>query len=168
MSTNSRILSYGDAMLLPRFEPAEIRTDQPTRAARLKWVIVVDARIGIGAAVNAAACVAAAVGHAVDGLLGPAAADADGGHHPGLPWAGCAILAAPDADAVRAVRTRAAAREDLLVVDMPHAAQDTRVYDEYRALLATTPTATLDLLAVAIVGPRNPVDRIVGRLPLLR
>jgi hypothetical protein len=152
---------------LPRFEPDEILTDQPTRAAKLKWVIVVDAAASAGAAINAVACISAAVGHAVTGLLGPAGADASGAQHPGLPWAGCAILAA-DREALIAVRTRAAARPDLLVVDMPAAAQATRVYDDYLAALAQTEPEQLDLLAVAIVGPRNPVDRIAGKLPLHR
>jgi hypothetical protein len=152
---------------LPRFAPEEILTDQPTRAAKLKWVIVVDAAAAPGAAVNAVACVSAAVGEAVAGLLGPAGADASGAAHPGLPWAGCSILAA-DREALLALRARAAARPDLLVVDMPQAAQATRVYDDYLATLAQTAPDALDLLAVAIVGPRNPVDRIAGKLPLYR
>jgi hypothetical protein len=153
--------------ILPRFDPGEILTDQPTRAAKLKWVIVVDAAAGPGATANAVACVSAAVGQAVVGLLGPAGADASGAHHPGLPWAGCSILAA-DQGALLILRTRAAARPDLLVVDMPAAAQATRVYDDYRTTLAATAPDALELLAVAIVGPRNPVDRIAGKLPLYR
>ncbi len=50
---------------------------------------------------------------------------------------------------------------------MPAAAQLTRVYDEYRQTLATTPAEDVEYYAVSIVGPRNRVDKIVGRLPLL-
>ena len=50
---------------------------------------------------------------------------------------------------------------------MDAAAQQTRVYDEYRATVATSAGDALAYYAVSVVGPRNRVDRIVGRLPLL-
>src|SRR4051812_16783636 len=80
--------------LLPAFAPSEIRTDEPTRSARLKWVIVLNSAAPAGQQVNAAACMAAATGSAVVGILGPAGRSADEIELPGLPWAGCSILAA--------------------------------------------------------------------------
>jgi hypothetical protein len=148
------------------FRTDEIDPDAPTRAARLKWVIVVDAALPPGRAANAAVCTAAATSRAVSGLLGADAVDADGVAHPGLPWAGCTVLAA-DAETLRAVRTRASARPDFFVADMPAAAQETRVYAEYLAAVGASPTAGIDYFAVSIVGPRNPVDKLVGRLALL-
>ena len=50
--------------------------------------------------------------------------DADGTAHPGLPWLGCTVLSA-DADTLRAIRGKAAARPDFFVADMPAAAQQT-------------------------------------------
>jgi hypothetical protein len=50
---------------------------------------------------------------------------------------------------------------------MPAAAQSTRVYDEYLSEVAASRSDDLELLAVSIVGPRNRIDRLVGRLPLL-
>ena len=152
---------------LPGFAPDEVLIDQPTRAARLRWVIVVSSEIGTGSAANAVACVAATIGDSVAGIVGPAGTDASGGPHPGLPWAGCTILAA-DAREIAAVRARACGREGLLVVDMPAAAQTTRVYADYLAELATTAEDDLSPYAVGIVGPRNQVDRVVGKLPLYR
>ena len=102
----------------------------------------------------------------MDGLLGPDAVDADGSAHPGLPWAGCSILAATPAE-LAAVRARVGARPDVFVADMPAAAQQTRVYDGYLEQVAGRPSADLELLAVSLVGPRNFVDKVVGRLPLL-
>lgn len=92
--------------------------------------------------------------------------DADGSTHPGLPWAGCAVLAAP-ADRLGAIRAKAAASPGVHVTDMPAAAQATRVYDEYLDAVAAAPGDALGYHAVSIVGPRNRVDKIVGRLPLL-
>lgn len=145
---------------------AEIRSDLSTREARLKWVIVVDAALGPGLIANAVACVAAAVGYATPGLLGRGGPDGSGHHHPGLPWAGCSILAA-DAVTLRRIRDCAVAAQGLLVVDMPHAAQANRIYDDYLAELAQQNATDVAYNAVSIVGPRNAVDKLVGKLPLL-
>lgn len=148
------------------FDPDEIRLDEPTRSARLKWVVVVDESLAAGQAANAVVCVAAATAAGVTGLLGPAATDADGSAHPGLPWAGCTVLAAPRTELSR-IRAKAAGSPGVHVADMPASAQRTRVYAEYLAAVAGRPADDLDYLAVSLVGPRNRVDRVVGRLPLL-
>lgn len=87
------------------FAPEEIDTSMSTRAARLKWVIVVNDSIPAGRAVNAAICAAGATVAGVEGLLGPGAADSSGSWHPGLPWAGCSILVADNAT-LRAIRAK--------------------------------------------------------------
>ncbi|WP_159792898.1 DUF2000 domain-containing protein [Puerhibacterium puerhi] len=148
------------------FEPDEIRTSEPTRSARLKWVVVVDEALPPGRAANAAICVAAATATDVHGLRGPDAVDAEGGVHPGLPWAGCTVLTAPAAQ-LAAIRAKAAASLGVYVADMPAAAQHTRVYDEYLEAVAAAGAADLPAYAVSLVGPRNRVDKIVGRLPLM-
>jgi hypothetical protein len=149
------------------FTAEEIDPRTPTRAARLKWVVVVDAALPPGRAVNAAVCTAAATENAVSGLLGDAAVDADGNTHPGLPWAGCTVLTA-DTATLRAIRTRAAARPDIFVADMAAPAQQTRVYAEYLGAVGETKADDFDYYAVSLVGPRNPIDKIVGRLPLMK
>ena len=148
------------------FAEDEIDQSAPTRAARLKWVVVVNGDLPAGRAANAAICTAAATSKAVAGLLGHDAVDADGNSHPGLPWAGCTVLAA-DADTLRTIRTKAAARADFFVADMPAAAQHTRVYTEFLKTVADTSADGLDYYAVSLVGPRNPMDKLVGKLPLL-
>ncbi|SDH29257.1 Protein of unknown function [Sinosporangium album] len=152
---------------LPTLSPEEIRTDLPTRQAKLKWVIVVDESLSTGLVVNAAVCMAAAVGHAIPGVLGPEGKDASGSVHVGLPWAGCSILAS-DAETIHKLRSKAAEKDGLLVVDMPLPAQTSRVYDEYLGTLAETPADEVVYYAVSIIGPRNKVDKLVGKLPLLR
>lgn len=149
------------------FAPDEVQTAEPTRSARLKWVLVVDGGMPAGRIANAAACVSAATSPAVSGLLGPGAPDADGSHHAGLPWAGCTILSA-DQTKLRQVRDKADRREDVLLVDMPRSAQETRVYDEYLESVASQHGGEIDYIAVGIVGPRKAVDRIIGGLSLLQ
>ena len=146
------------------FAPDEINTAEPTRSARLKWVVVVRDDLAPGLAVNAAVCVAAATGQAVTGLLGPAAVDATGSVHPGLPWAGCSILAA-DAAQLAELRAKAIESDGMYVADMPADAQLTRVYDEY--LAAVKEKSEPEYYAVGLIGPRNRVDRLVKRLALL-
>ncbi|WP_240796193.1 DUF2000 domain-containing protein [Streptomyces sp. RFCAC02] len=148
------------------FAPDEVDFSLSTRQARLKWVVVVDAGLPPGRAVNAAVCAAAPTAAAVAGLLGAGAPDAEGTVHAGLPWLGCSVLAA-DTATLRAVRDRAASRADTFVADVPAAAQSTRVYGDFLAAVGGSRTGDLEYCAVSIVGPRNPVDRIVGRLPLL-
>jgi uncharacterized protein DUF2000 len=148
------------------FAPEEIVTSEPTRAARLKWVLVVDESVPAGRMANAAACIAATTGAMVAGLVARGGPDAAGTEHPGLPWAGCAVLSA-SATELAAVREKAVAADGLLVVDMPAIAQAHRVYDDYLAELAETKPDDLAVCAVSIVGPRSRVDKLVKRLSLL-
>jgi hypothetical protein len=148
------------------FAPEEVQTALSTRAARLKWVIVVEASLAPGRAVNAAVCVAAATAVAVAGLLGPDGKDADGGVHAGLPWAGCSILAAT-AEELSALRNRAEDSDGVFVADMPGLAQQTRVYDEFLTQLQLAADGELHYYALSLVGPRNRIDKLVGKLSLL-
>jgi hypothetical protein len=148
------------------FAPEEIRTDEPTRSARLKWVIVVDEHLPAGRAANAAVCVAAATSTVVSGLIGPEAKDAAGGVHPGLPWAGCTVLGASVAQ-LTAIRAKAADSLGVFVADMPAAGQSTRVYDEYLRQVGETDGGDIEYHALSLVGPRNRIDKLVHRLGLL-
>ncbi|RFA10921.1 hypothetical protein B7R54_18190 [Subtercola boreus] len=185
-------MSTPAATSAPAFESHEITTSESTRSARLKWVIIVDRDLPAGLAVNAAACVAASVGASVGGMLGPSGLDADGAEHPGLPWAGCSILAATPEEllAVRAavLELNAAASDPTAattsattsltadaatapgtvhLTDMPQSAQTNRVYDSYLTELAATSAADLRSGVLSIVGPRKKVDRLTKRLALL-
>lgn len=51
---------------------------------------------------------------------------------------------------------------------MPERAQSSRVYDEYLDRLAGTKHEDLTYRAVSLVGPRNQVSKLVGKLSLLR
>jgi Protein of unknown function (DUF2000) len=148
------------------FRPEEIRTGEPTRSARLKWVVVVDTALPAGRAVNAAVCVASATGAAIPGLLGPDAVDAAGAPHPGLPWTGCTILGATAAQLTE-LRGNAADALGVHVTDMPAPAQATRVYDDYLAQVTATDPAELGYLAVSLIGPCNRIDKLVKKLHLL-
>jgi hypothetical protein len=147
------------------YSPDEMSTGERTGAAKLKWVVIVDEALSPGQAVNAAVCVAAATAPGVPGLLGAGGPDASDYWHPGLPWAGCSILAA-DSGQLTAIRQQAIERQ-VLAADMPASAQATRVYDDYLRELAKTEPGDLAPLAVSLIGPRNQVAKLVRRLELL-
>jgi hypothetical protein len=60
-----------------------------------------------------------------------------------------------------------AAHSDVYVADMPLAAQETRVYDDYLSRLGGLAPDQIVYAAISLVGPRKRVDRIVGGLKLL-
>ena len=148
------------------YQPDEIVTSEPTRAARYKWAIVVDTTVPAGRMANAVACVAAATGALVSGLVAHGGPDSSGHVHPGLPWAGCTILGGSPEE-IAAVRARAITSEGVLVADMPASAQTNRVYDDYLAELAGTKPDDLNVTAFSVIGPRNRVDKMVKKLALL-
>jgi hypothetical protein len=147
------------------YAPDQMRTGERTGAAKLKWVVIVDLSLSPGQAVNAAVCVAAATAPTVPGLLGPGGPDAAELWHPGLPWAGCTVLAATRGQ-LAAIRQQAIDRQ-LLAADMPAAAQATRVYDDYLGQLAKTLPGELAVLAISVIGPRNQVAKLTRHLELL-
>ncbi|GAA3601389.1 hypothetical protein GCM10022419_102040 [Nonomuraea rosea] len=143
----------------------ERRSDLPTKKLAVKWAIVIDRDLPRGLQANAAACLAASVGASVPAIVGSGGADAAGRTHSGLPWTGCAVLGAPAAILQR-IRNDAAAEPGLVVADMANIAQRADVYDEYLAELARTEEPSY--YAVSLFGPRALVERLTGRLPLLR
>ena len=148
------------------YAPEEMVTSEPPRSAKHKWVIVVDISVPAARMANAVACVAATTGAFVDGLIARGGPDASGHAHAGLPWAGRAILGG-DSAAVAAARARAASYDDVLLVDMPAAAQAHRVYDHYLAEFARTDPADLAVRTFSLTGPCNRVDKITRKLALL-
>ena len=54
------------------------------------------------------------------------------------------------------------------VVDFPVFGQQTTDYDEFRGMVAATPSAELSYLGVALSGSGRAVRRLTGRLALLR
>ncbi|GAA3749007.1 DUF2000 domain-containing protein [Salinactinospora qingdaonensis] len=144
----------------------EIQIDLSTRELGFKWVMVVNRDLPSGLIANTTGCMAAAVGKAIPALVGPGGTDASGTDHVGLPWSGCTVLGA-EVEKVREIREKSRTKSGLFVVDMPETAQICRVYGGYLNTLSTTASENITYHGVSIVGPRNKVDKLVGRLPLL-
>ena len=131
-----------------------------------RCVIVVDEDLPAGLAANAAAVLALTLGAREPELVGADFVDADAEHHPGLIPIGLPVLRAPRAELVE-IR-RLASEDGVRVVDFPAYGQQTNDYDEFRGMVAATPSAELSYLGVALSGPKRDVRRLTGRLALLR
>jgi hypothetical protein len=149
-----------------RLAEEDIRIDLPTRQAQLRWAVVVQRDLPVGLLANAVACISATVGRAVPEIVGPGEVDAAGSTHQGLPWVGCSVLAA-SAEELAALRAAALVKQPLLVIDMVDLAQRNRVYSDYLRELSLSAPENLWYLGVSVLGPKNKVDKLVGKLPLL-
>ncbi|MGC7100992.1 DUF2000 domain-containing protein [Amycolatopsis lurida] len=111
-----------------------------------KCAIVVSEELPAGLAANAAGVLSITLGHRISGLVGADVKDADGVVHPGI------------------------VRLPIPILNVPFSAlaQSCKTYDEYIGKMAATATADLDIVGVGLHGPRKPVNRLVGSLPLLR
>jgi hypothetical protein len=87
--------------------------------------------------------------------------------HTGLINTTLPILTA-DADTIRRILAQAAALAEVLVVDFTAPAQEARTWQDYLERIAATPADELTYLGVALYGPKKPVNKLTGNLPLLR
>jgi hypothetical protein len=73
---------------------------------------------------------------------------------------------AAGAENLRQVRGRAGRGDDVLAVDMPHPARETRAYGDYLPSRAALAGSEIEYAAVSLVGPRKPIDRIGGGMTM--
>lgn len=110
-------------------------------------------------ALNVTAFLSAAVSAAVPEILGGPYADADGTAY--LATFGQPVLVLTgDRDTLRAARSRAVGRGlpvAVFTADMFATGND----DDNRAVVAAVPGEELDLVGIAVHGPRNGVDKVV-------
>ncbi|PJE96083.1 DUF2000 domain-containing protein [Streptomyces carminius] len=139
---------------------------QPSTSAS-KCVLLVADHLSAGLAVNAAAVLSLSLGDRVEGLIGPEVKDADGHAHAGITLLPVPVLRA-GAERIARVAARAADEEDVVVVGFTDTAQGCRTYDEYTDRMGGIPTADLTYVGLGLFGPRKPVNRLTGDLPLLR
>ena len=109
--------------------------------------------------VNAAAFLASGVAHRFPQLLGEPYEDADGTAY--LPMLGQPVFVFEgDHEALRTVHTRAVGRglaTSVFTADLFRTGND----EDNRAAVRAVGTADLDVVGIAVHGPRNVVDRVV-------
>lgn len=132
-----------------------------------KCVMVVDERLPMGLAVNAAGVLAVTLGRRVETIVGPDVADASGEAHAGIVSIPIPVLNA-GAEAIGQLRSRAADADGMFVVDFTDIAQTSKTYDEYTRRMETSPREDLGYLGVALYGDKKLINKLTGSLPLLR
>jgi len=130
-----------------------------------RCVIVVDSALPPGLAANAAAVVALTIGQRHPGLVGAPLVDASGHSHPGLIPIGIAVLGATQ-DELSAIRQKGA-DAGCDIVDFPVQGQQTTNYAAFREAVAGVPAPDLRYVAVALIGERKPLGKVVSKLGLL-
>lgn len=100
-------------------------------------------------------------------MLGPDVVDGSGQTHAGITSIPIPILKAPG-DELRSIKAQADSAHALFVVAFTDAAQTTATYVDYTAKIGATAVDELTYLGVGLYGDKKPVNRLTGKLPLLR
>jgi hypothetical protein len=138
-----------------------------TDSVASKNAIVVSRDLPVGLAVNAASVLAVTLGERVEGLVGSDVQDCEGVVHPGIIYSPLPVLTA-DPAVIHDIVAAALPDDSIFCVAFSSLAQSCKTYDEYIQRMAQTLTTDLAAVAVALVGPKNKVNKLVGSLPLLR
>jgi hypothetical protein len=131
-----------------------------------KMIIVVDAELEPGVAANIIGLLGVSIGHHVPGIVGPDVVDATGVTHLGMSTVGLPILVA-DRKTLQSIYGQARQTKELTVLDVSDVAVASRDYTSYTNALQD-PEKSCRAFGLAIYGPRTQVDRVTGRLGLLK
>lgn len=132
-----------------------------------KLVVVIDADVPVGVALNAAALLGVGLGSHVPDLVGEDSTDGSGGDHPGICVHPIPVLKA-DAGRLRELREAATARDGVAVHDINQVAQTSRTYEQYLATMSGTKEEDLEYTGLCLYGPRQAVESLTGALALYR
>lgn len=134
-----------------------------------KCVLVMDGGLPPGVLANTAAILGITLGRERPEAVGGSVADGDGRGHLGIIVFPVPVLRGSRED-IRALREQLYQPEfqELTVVDFSDLAQGCRTYDEFIEKMGCTPAGGLRYLGVAICGAKKLVNRLTGRMPLLR
>jgi hypothetical protein len=131
-----------------------------------KLVMVIDRELEPGVAANVIGLLGISIGYHVGGIVGPDVLDSAGRSHRGMSTIGLPVLAA-DTEALGDIYRDSLNQPELTVLDVTDAAVSSRDYDAYTRRLQN-PDHGWRALGLALSGPRRQVDRLTGRLALLR
>lgn len=133
----------------------------------MKCAILVTDSLPTGLAVNAASVLAVSLGANVEGLVGKDVEDLDGVLHPGVIYTPLPILRHSSAG-IHEVLSVVASDEDMFFATFSSLAQSCRTYDEYIERMSQVGTDDIDLVGIALYGPKKRVNKLVGALPLFK
>jgi hypothetical protein len=130
-----------------------------------KGVIVLSDTLPIGLKSNIAAVMGMSLGRYRPDLVGPMVKTADGTELPGITTIPVPVLTA-DEDTL--ARLFVDARDLEIVVPFGTAALTTKNYADYQAKLEELTDSEQGIRGLLLLGPKKPVNKLVGQLALLR
>lgn len=135
----------------------------------MKYVLLINRDLPLGLIANTAAVLAASLGQKFPELVGEDLNGPDGSLHPGITRHPLLILNGDD-NSIREIRQKLIddPQPGLYYVDFCDVAQESKVYDEYKQRLASTPPEQLHYLGLALCGSNKQVERLTGNIALLR
>jgi hypothetical protein len=131
-----------------------------------KGVIIVDLSLPIGLQVNISSILGMTLGKARPELIGPTAQNADQLDFEGITRIPIPVLQATEIQ-LREVHDLGREQSCYLVC-FTGAALSTKTYEDYQNLLAQTALEGMRFYGVLLYGDKKAVNKIVGRLPLLK
>ncbi|MDZ5143114.1 DUF2000 domain-containing protein [Microbacterium testaceum] len=125
-----------------------------------KVVVVLAADLAAWQELNVTAFLMSGIATSADGLVGEPYRDADGTTY--LPMLRQPVIVLTgDSDALSRARAKAAARDDVALAIYTRELFGTSHDAANRAAVAAVTASDLDLVGIAVRGPRNVVDRVV-------
>lgn len=134
-----------------------------------KCVMVIDGSLPLGIIANTAAIMGITLGKRRPEVVGADAIDQDGNRHPGIIEFPVPILRGSP-EVIRQIREKLYQPDfqDLTAVDFSDLAQGCRTYDEFIGKMSSTSERDLRYIGVAVCGAKKKVNKLTGRMPLLR
>jgi hypothetical protein len=131
----------------------------------MKCAILVAEHLPTGLAANAASVLSVTLGARVDNLVGKDVEDSDGVLHPGVICTPLPILRHSSAG-ISEVLSSVAHDEGMFFATFSSLAQSCRTYDEYVERMSQVQTKEINLVGIALYGPKKRVNKLVGSLAL--
>lgn len=131
----------------------------PTRF-ETKVVVVLAEGLAAWQELNVTAFLMSGIATSAPDLVGEPYRDADGAEYLPMLREPVLVLSA-STDLLRKARTKAASREDVALAVYTRELFSTHHDEANRAAVAAVGSADLDLVGIAVRGPRNAVDRVV-------
>lgn len=131
-----------------------------------RCVIAINQTLSAGHAANAAAVLALTLGQRHPGLVGGPLTDGDNRAHPGLIPIGISVLVA-DSQTLSQLHDTLLNDDEMDGVIFPVEGQQTTDYAAFQQAVASVPTASLQLVGIALAGKKKIVRKLTGKLGLL-
>ncbi len=134
-----------------------------------KCVIVVDENLPLGIIANTAAILGITMGMKMPDVVGNDVLDLEGNPHMGIIQFPVPILKG-NTEILKKLRTSLFEPQlsELSVVDFSDLAQGCKTYNELIRKMANTSESRLNYIGIAVCGNKKQINKLTGRMPLLR